>query len=90
MKKYIDAELLKSKFTGNFNRKYPAPLIKAAINDIPAADVEEVKHGKWIETGKTNPEAVCSECGRKVEYQAVNNVWEYENYCPHCGAKMDM
>lgn len=89
MKKYIDVELLKSKFTGIIPCEYPAPLVKAIIDNQPAADVKEVVHGKWIETGKTNSKAVCSECGRNAEYQTVNNVWEYENYCPHCGAKMD-
>lgn len=42
MKKYIDADLLKAEFTGNFACEYPAPLVKALIDNQPAADVAEV------------------------------------------------
>ena len=48
MKKYIDADLLKAEFTGNFACEYPAPLVKALIDNQPAADVVEVKHGEWL------------------------------------------
>lgn len=48
--------------------------------------------GEWIrqekEKGKVAPEAVCSNCGRDVEYQVIDGKWEFENYCSHCGAKM--
>ena len=57
----------------------------------PAADVEKVKHGHWIEIdwtykiawGERHKMAIChkcSECGRHER--------EKEPYC-HCGAKMD-
>lgn len=42
MKKYIDADSLKAEFTGNFACEYPAPLVKALIDNHPAADVVEV------------------------------------------------
>ena len=48
--------------------------------------------GEWVRQekikGKVTPEAVCSNCGREVVYQVIDNKWEFENYCPHCGAKM--
>ena len=28
-------------------------------------------------------------CGDKVVYQVINNHYQFENYCPHCGARMD-
>lgn len=54
----------------------------SCINQSPAADVEEVKHGRWIEKiGR----AMCSVCADECwSYSAM----EY-NYCPNCGAKMD-
>lgn len=55
----------------------------------PTADVQEVRHAEWVLQENKHPEAVCSNCGREVVYQIVNNRWEFENYCPHCGAKMD-
>jgi hypothetical protein len=54
----------------------------AAIRNIPAADVVEVRHGEW-ETTETllGRCCICSVCGScpTMEYR----------YCPYCGAKMD-
>lgn len=59
------------------------------IDSIPAADVEEVKHGRWIKAaaytdGVLNT-AYCSVC--KV-FLPIGE-WDYDPYCRHCGAKMD-
>lgn len=51
------------------------------------ADFVEVKHGEWVRQ-KGRPEAICSECGREVVYQIIDNKWWFENFCPHCGADM--
>lgn len=80
MKRYIDAEALKKRAI-----RYPDYHYKVNIEDIdnmPTADVQEVNHGKWLESG-------CSECGREAVFQDVNGIWRFENYCPHCGAKID-
>ena len=67
---------------------------KAALKEIvgrPTADVEEVKHGEWLNheemfyDGEFHSEYPvkgykCSECGRVM--------WDKESYC-NCGAKMD-
>ena len=57
-----------------------------AIRELPAADVAEVVHGRWIwnEEGEIDWEQFyrCSNCGDK-EY------WE-SNFCPNCGAMMDL
>ena len=64
------------------------------VKDAPAVDVVEVKHGYWVRQekmvdGKVQAEAVCSNCGTDVVYQVIDNRWQFENYCPHCGARMD-
>lgn len=57
------------------------------IEDLPAADVEPVRHGRWIygtdeETGEQDIVAwTCSLCGEKTPWQP--------RYCMHCGARMD-
>ena len=52
--------------------------------NLPAADVAPVMHGKWIH--KSNSDAwVCSRCGRGVNV----NPEGIDLYCYHCGAKMD-
>ncbi len=58
------------------------------IGDLSAADVAPVMHGRWIRQ-KGDPGATCSHCGRDVVYQEAGGRWAYENYCPHCGWKMD-
>ena len=62
-----------------------------AILDAPAADVVQVKHGRWIYTGKYG-EYECSIChgidADCSDYYSVHLVTE-QNYCPNCGAKMD-
>lgn len=62
------------------------------VNSETAADVVEVKHGEWDDTGRYkfpggSVAVRCSECGCCLtagEYRM--NVW---NYCPVCGARMD-
>ena len=64
----------------------------AEIRELPAADVAEVVHGQWDDSGRyifpSGDTAVrCTECGcalTESEYRLQN--W---NYCPVCGARMD-
>lgn len=69
-------------------KKIPTVVIRIMhdIKALPAADVAPVVHSRWI---KTEDGAECENCGREAVYQIVGNHWEYEPWCPHCGAKMD-
>ncbi|CDC05040.1 uncharacterized protein BN578_00572 [[Clostridium] leptum CAG:27] len=66
----------------------------AVVRDFPAADVAEVKHGKWIEVQKENiwndivPVLECSACGKYTV--GTRGIMTKSNYCPNCGAKMDL
>lgn len=40
------------------------------------------------EINRESKQAECSKCKREAVYQAVDGVWRYENFCPHCGAEM--
>lgn len=61
---------------------------KQIITYFPTADVEPVRHGRWIEKQEKDTFAgylysyECSECGRVKQRK--------EPYCPNCGAKMDL
>ena len=60
---------------------------------MPAADVQEVKHGHWKAKDLDNfrkYEVVCSECGARFvgNYDAYDEPSEF-NYCPVCGCVMD-
>lgn len=46
----------------------------------PTADVQEVRHGRWIKRGN---EKKCSVC--EFIYYSNNDMW---SFCPNCGADM--
>lgn len=55
------------------------------VEDLPAADVVEVRHGTW--TLNKDGSGTCNQCGTTQK-----NVWDYDNwqnYCGCCGARMD-
>ena len=55
------------------------------ISAVKAADVQPVKHGRWIITDDVEHFiAVCSECGRTEDSRDIKDML----YC-HCGARMD-
>lgn len=59
------------------------------IEHIPAADVEEVKHGKWVKSSVIK----CSVCGSCTDIQsdeAYEKFIESYCYCPVCGSKLDL
>ena len=58
-----------------------------AILDAPAADVAPVRHGRWIEKDKYTFGVMydCSICDNRI----LDNGHSW-NYCPNCGAKMDL
>lgn len=57
------------------------------IDELPGADVVEVRHGEWIDKH-------CSICGETQPYTARGNAFATTFYqfktkfCPECGAKM--
>lgn len=63
--------------------------IEQIVSNLPAADVAEVRHGRWIrqpsEISGLDVE-FCSECGQGMNER--NQFWNAK-YCPHCGARMD-
>ena len=54
------------------------------INAIPAADVAEVRHGRWVAGPMKMWGWKCTACGA---FSPVN-VKSYK-FCPGCGAKME-
>ena len=58
-----------------------------AIDEMPAADVQSVKRGKWIPCGRLEGKIVekCSICEQGI----TSKFAPLYHYCPNCGAKMD-
>ncbi len=82
MKEYIERaavlKVLEEYYPGVDERLH----IVKDITSIPAADVAEVRHGRWID-------GVCSECGFDAMYYKGIPAQVYTDYCPSCGARMD-
>lgn len=68
--------------------------IRGKLEDMPAADVVPVRHGKWLSVEEyakkigaiskyTDGWVFCSECG-----QQSRRFYGY-GYCPNCGERMD-
>lgn len=79
---YIKREDALNAFNGAFY-----PVIAMQIRDIPAADVEPVRHGKWEQVDE-QPHF------RKHFHRVYCSVCRHEGYkrypyCPYCHAKMD-
>lgn len=91
MKEYIERAVAVKKFE-NYRRdceeendERAAQIFEDCISElmaIPAADVAEVRHGRWIfEPGKI---PYCSEC---KEYSDDGD--KGATFCPWCGVRMD-
>lgn len=96
MKEYIDRNIAVKKFenyrvdceeAGDMNAAQMFEDCVGELLDIPAADVVEVKHGKW-EDGN----GFCPCCGENKFKDLYADIWAdwKPKYCPNCGAKMDL
>lgn len=61
------------------------------VDKIPAADVAEVRHGRWMTTDAYPHHLYCSVCYKTYAKNAkwVNELDLPTNYCPNCGALME-
>ena len=93
MAKYIERDCLIDMISERdritCNGKMSCIQMKRMVESIPAADVSPVRHGRFVHDGPRFAGGVdwwrCSSCGG-----LVSGVETRFDYCPHCGAKMDM
>lgn len=77
----IDADAMKSKLVGSRFH-----YIRNFLNKQPTIEAEPVRHGRWeLVTTKF----VAAKYVRVGYCQNCNEERLVDNYCPHCGAKMD-
>ena len=95
MKEYIErAQLLKNL---GYDETRRADVLPGSTFDIvlkePAADVAEVRHGRWIPSdmggGEPDEAYICSECGEPWTLIHGNPAENNMRYCPNCGSRMD-
>lgn len=86
-KGYIKRETLVEKICQRMNNGSIRSWLCGIVNDIPAAEVAPVVHGRWI-SDEGDILFHCSKCETQISTD-----WDYDdlqwNYCPECGAKMD-
>lgn len=82
MAEYIEREAVCSDCK---NQKVCVDKSLCPVGRAPAADVEPVKHGRWIERTTTKGQVFCSEC---LTIQKVSDSNYRTRRCPNCGAKM--
>lgn len=80
MAEYIEREQVIALFD---ERKWQGKGCIYAVKELPTADVVKVVHGRW-KYHKYVEKYECMECGHFVRKGTDRN------YCPNCGAKMDM
>lgn len=91
----VDAYDIWDAYTQGFGEAFE--MAEDVLDEIPTADVVEVKHGKWIDK-EGDDEGACSQCRFNI-LDIVDSCWgmfsdkfdPYEDakYCPNCGARMD-
>ena len=96
MKEYIERAALKRELAPYEENDFSQQInvILAIVDAQPAADVVEVRHGKWLDKGWDGDFSwqidgrgscwrvyECSECQCKTSAKT--------DYCPNCGALMD-
>jgi rubrerythrin len=90
MKEYIERTAVEKFIEDGLNNPdknkafgHDAIEIMAEVHYMPAADVAEVRHGRWVRDKwpSGTHKLICSECG---EWSGKKS-----RYCPSCGARMD-
>lgn len=89
MAEYIEKAELMKKLCFETAEWYYSPTIKT-IKEFPAADVQPVKRGKWVNECIEDDMKVwwagCSACGEDT-HSRYGKVSAYR-FCPNCGADM--
>ena len=84
MSRYIDADAAIVRISKHVQNDWLMYEIKEAIKNIPTANVRENVKGEWIECDDRHCE--CPICHSVWSY--FENMVEYFDFCPHCGADM--
>ena len=92
MPRYIDADLILPEMESKLDMQelyLPVHFQEFIVDEIPTADVSPVRHGRLRSLTFSGDTIICSEC--KIAYNIFEtNGAENFNFCPHCGAKMDL
>lgn len=99
MSDYISREALLDRLNKNLSACNPGTFSEMCYADsietvkhFPAADVEPVRHGRWVRTEddwNSLTTFQCTVCGEEFCFEIDEDLTLLNyNYCPNCGAKM--
>ena len=89
MAEYIEREALLWRWKTSPKYKCHVASLAQCIHDAPAADVVEVRHGRWDEVYGSDT-IRCSCCRKRLDAYYADGVPFFEpDYCPNCGTRMD-
>ena len=94
MAEYIRREDYCEENCGKENREGYKTCTNCGMLNVPSADVQPVKRGKWLSTQRTveTGTVYCSNCAIEYYISALQTVGDCNgivHYCPNCGARMD-
>lgn len=94
----INADVMRADWLENGQNEYvyDTNAVLDSIDEQPTIEAEPVRHGRWatdeedIKWGNSLKRKHCTNCGKRPHFDKEK--WEFvlTNYCPHCGAKMDL
>ena len=83
MKEYIEKDAARDLMERALEDDWEIQYANDRLRDIPAADVVEVRHGRWANGAFGYGHYWCTVCQKEVWSEE-----EKTNCCPNCGAKM--
>ena len=100
MSRYIEVDKIKYTHIVVFpDREDEHSVYKSEIDAMPTADVVEVVRGEWylqnycyideFKEEHNTKRCECSVCHERPLYNEFGSII-YSEYCPHCGAKMEV
>ena len=92
MADYIESEIvikIVTKIMCDTKVRHKGRAINRNIKQLSTADVQEVRHGKWIyeDSDIGWADYKCSDCENIISTVAQDE--DLYSFCPYCGAKMD-
>lgn len=93
MKEYLDKEVVQEMLENAqiiSNGEYCGYCTEdVRLNSIPAANVAEVRHGRWILEREPDGTPYCFHCSVCDNDFHHIGIMTATDYCPNCGARMD-
>lgn len=87
----IDADALKAYIDAQKGRPFIGCTVGEALKIMTDEQPTiQPKRGKWIKTARWGRVYYCDQCRNYLDFDGVNAGRGSTNFCPNCGAKMEV